>query len=80
MPNEDAAEKACENTASPFAVNISRAAKTVGMSHRQFRRVFIDTGRVQLIYVSERTRIIDYTELMRAYAALKESHRGKAKN
>ncbi len=53
----------------PIALCIVDAAQEVGMSERQFRRLFLSTRRLRSIPTGKRDRIVDYEELMAAYAA-----------
>lgn len=58
-----------------FAVTIEDAATCLGMSISQFRRMFIDSGRLRSVPMGERARAIDVAELRAAYERYKEETR-----
>lgn len=58
-----------------LALTIEEAATCIAMSISQFRRIFIDGGRVRSVPMGERARAIDYDELRAAYARYKEETR-----
>lgn len=65
-----------ESQAAPrLALSIDEAATRLAMSKSHFRRVFVDGGRVRLIPVGDRARIIDAEELRAAYERYKSDIR-----
>lgn len=59
----------------PIAVPILEAAKMIGLSRRQFYRVFLDTKRILPIKTGIRDRVVDVTELRSAYEKFKAESR-----
>ncbi|HEV8364601.1 MAG TPA: hypothetical protein VGQ52_13895 [Gemmatimonadaceae bacterium] len=61
----------------PWAFSIPDAARMVGMSTSQFRRVFLDTGRLRSIPSGIRDRVIDASELHAAWEQFKAEKRAE---
>ncbi len=59
-------------SASILGMDIKDAAAAVGLSRAQFYRLYLKPGRIKAIKTGGRDRVIDYGELQRAYAALRD--------
>jgi hypothetical protein len=59
-------------SAPPLGMDIQTAATAVGLSRAQFYRLFLKPGRIRAIKTGGRDRVIDYGELQKAYAALRD--------
>jgi excisionase family DNA binding protein len=55
-----------------LALDIKDAAAAVGVSRAQFYRLYLKSGRIKAVMTGGRDRVIDYGELQRAYAALRD--------
>jgi|SRR6185436_6507612 len=60
-----------------LALTIEEAATCIAMSMSQFRRKFIDTGRLKCVPMGDRARAIDYDELRVAYTKYRDEIRSE---
>jgi excisionase family DNA binding protein len=59
-------------SAPTLGMDIQTAASAVGLSRAQFYRLYLKPGRIRAIKTGGRDRVIDYAELQKAYAALRD--------
>jgi hypothetical protein len=64
--------RAPQLTTSILGMDIKDAAAAVGLSRAQFYRLYLKPGRIRAIKTGGRDRVIDFAELQKAYAALRD--------